>query len=223
MLEVAQDVWGYVTQMIPLGLSALVILMLLGPIRKKRLSQLNLVSSARREIALVLFVVFCAGLAALTLFPSNIWIYIISFGRAYPAEYSFFSFYPTWEQTMSGLDYLPNMLTPFQEIRRALDHMSYWGLFMLLGNIIMFMPIGFFPALLWRKWRWWKSLLTGFCASTAIEFIQFFIGRSTDIDDVILNTTGALAGFWIFCLLRAVFPNFIEKFQCQPRGGYYRG
>ena len=29
MLEVAQDVWRYVTQMIPLGLSALVILMLL--------------------------------------------------------------------------------------------------------------------------------------------------------------------------------------------------
>ena len=61
MLEVAQDVWGYVTQMIPLGLSALVILMLLGPIRKKRLSQLNLVSSARRETALVLFVVFAPG------------------------------------------------------------------------------------------------------------------------------------------------------------------
>lgn len=223
MLEVAQDVWRYVTQMIPLGLSALVILMLLRPIRKKRLSQLNLVSSARRETALVLFVVFCAGLAALTLFPANIWSYVISFGRGWYDGVSFFSFYPTWEQTVNGLYYLPNMLTPFQEIRRALDHMSYWGLFMLLGNIIMFMPIGFFPALLWRKWRWWKSLLAGFCSSFTIEFIQFFIGRSTDIDDVILNTTGALAGFLVFCLLHAVFPNFIEKFQCQPRGGYYRG
>ena len=223
MLEVAQDVWGSVTQMIPMGLSALVILMLLHPMRKKRLSQMNLVSSARRETALVLFVVFCAGLAALTLFPANIWSYVISFGRGWYDGVSFFSFYPTWEQTVSGLAYLPNMLTPFQEIRRALNHMSYWGLFMLLGNIIMFMPLGFFPALLWRKWRWWKSLLAGFCTSVSIEFIQFFIGRSTDIDDVILNTTGALAGFWVFCLLRGIFPNFIEKFQCQPRGGYYHG
>ena len=66
------------------------------------------------------------------------------------------------------------------------------------------------------------SLLAGFCASASIEFIQFFIGRSTDIDDVILNTTGALAGFWVFCLLRAVLPNFTKKFQCQPKGGYYR-
>ena len=231
MLEVAQDVWGYVTQMIPLGLSALVILMLLGPIRKKRLSQLNLVSSARRETALVLFVVFCAGLAALTLFPANFWAYVFDwiFRRDYwnwgwgVSGWRLADFYPSWEETVSGLDYLPDMLTPFQEIRRALDHMSYWLLFMLLGNIIMFMPLGFFPALLWRRWKWWKSLLAGFCTSVSIEFIQFFIGRSTDIDDVILNTTGALAGFWVFCLLRAVFPNFIEKFQCQPRGGYYRG
>ena len=232
MLEVAQDVWGYVTQMIPLGLSALVILMLLGPIRKKRLSQLNLVSSARRETALVLFVVFCAGLAALTLFPANFWAYVFDwiFRRDYwnwgwgVSGWRLADFYPSWEETVSGLDYLPDMLTPFQEIRRALDHMSYWLLFMLLGNIIMFMPLGFFPALLWRKWRWWKSLLAGFCASASIEFIQFFIGRSTDIDDVILNTTGALVGFWIFCLLRLLLPTrFTEKFQCQPKGGYYCG
>ena len=103
MLEVAQDVWRYVTQMIPMGLSALVILMLLHPMRKKRLSQMNLVSSARRETALVLFVVFCAGLAALTLFPANIWSYVISFGRGWYDGVSFFSFYPTWEQTVSGL------------------------------------------------------------------------------------------------------------------------
>ena len=48
------------------------------------------------------------------------------------------------------------------------------------------------------------------------------IGRSTDIDDVILNTIGAMTGFWAFCLLRAVLPNFTKKFQCQPKGGYYR-
>ena len=84
MLEIIQDVWRYVTQMIPLGLGALVILMLLRPIRKKRLREMNLVSSARRETALVLFVVFCAGLAALTLFPANLWGYV--FDRLFRAE-----------------------------------------------------------------------------------------------------------------------------------------
>ena len=118
---------------------------------------------------------------------------------------------------------MPNMLTPFEEISRALDRKSYWLLFMLLGNVAMFMPIGFFPALLWRRWWWWKSLLVGSFASSTIESIQFFIGRSTDIDDVILNTTGALAGFWTFWLLRTVAPTFTANFQCRPRGGNHYG
>lgn len=223
MLEVVSDVFRYVVQMVPMCLLALVVFLLVRPARLRRLKAHGLVSGTLREITLCLFLLFCAGLAALTLFPANIWSYVLTFGRGWYDGASFFSFYPTWEQTMAGFDYLTRMLTPFEEIRRALSQMSYWGLFMLLGNIIMFMPIGFFPALLWRKWRWWRSLLTGFCTSTAIEFIQFFIGRSTDIDDVILNTAGALAGFWIFCLLRAIAPNFTEKFQCHPRGGYYHG
>ena len=62
------------------------------------------------------------------------------------------------------------------------------------------------------------SLLLGFFTSCAIEFTQFFIGRSTDIDDVILNTAGALAGYWLFWLVWALFPNALSKFQCRERG-----
>jgi glycopeptide antibiotics resistance protein len=85
----------------------------------------------------------------------------------------------------------------------------------MLGNIAIFLPIGFFIALLWRKPRWWKSLFAGFATSFVIEFVQFFIGRSTDIDDIILNSAGALVGFWLFWLLRAVAPNVTAKFHCQ--------
>lgn len=223
------DILDYAKQMLPLGVAALAVFLLLRPIRIRRLQQQNLTSSAQREAALALFVIFCAGLAALTLFPANLWAYVYDFlfrhsvWKMIWSDRSFLNFYPTWEETLSGLTYLPQVLTPFEEILRALHRRSYWLLFMLFGNIVMFMPIGFFPALLWRKWRWWKALLTGFCTSSAIEFVQFFIGRSTDIDDVILNTTGALAGFWIFCLLRAALPDFTKNFQCQPRGGYYCG
>lgn len=231
MLEVVRDVWTYGMQMLPLGLLGLVLLLLLRPARLRRLRRLGLTSPAGREVALALFVVYCAGLSALTLFPANFWGYVFDwlFRRSYwdwawgVNGWCLADFYPTCEETMSQLPHLPDMLTPFQEIGRALNRRSYWLLFMLLGNIIMFMPIGFFPALLWRKWRWWKSLLAGFCSSFFIEFVQFFIDRSTDIDDLILNTAGALAGFWVFWLLRAVFPNFAKRFQCQPRGGYYYG
>lgn len=225
------DILDYAEQMLPLGAAALAVFLLLCPARKRRLNRLDLLSSGRREWALALFLVFCAGLAALTLFPANLWAYV--FDRLFRRDYwewawgangwQLADFYPSWEETASQFAHLPNMLKPFEEISRALNRRSYWLLFMLLGNIIMFMPLGFFPALLWRRWRWWKSLLAGFCTSASIEFIQFFIGRSTDIDDVILNTIGVLAGFWIFCLMKAIFPNFTQKFQCQPRGGYYRG
>ena len=188
---------------------------------------MNLVSSAQRETALALFVMFCAGLAALTLFPANLWAYVFDwvFRRDYwnwgwgVSGWRLADFYPSWEETASQFAHLSSMLTPFEEISRALNRRSYWLLFMLLGNIIMFMPLGFFPALLWRRWRWWKSLLAGLAASVSIELLQLFVDRSTDIDDVILNTAGALAGFWVFCLLRLTAPGLTQKFQCQPRGG----
>ena len=225
------DILSYTEQMFPLSAAALIVFLVLRPMRKRRLHRLKLTSSGWREAALALFVVFCAGLAALTLFPANLWAYVFDwfFRRDYwnwgwgVSGWRLTDFYPGWEETASQFAHLSEILTPFEEISRALNRRSYWLLFMLLGNIIMFMPLGFFPALLWRRWRWWKSLLAGFCTSSAIEFIQFFIGRSTDIDDVILNTTGAAVGFWVFCLLRALLPTSIEKFKCQPRGGDYHG
>ena len=223
------DILDYVRQMVPLGLVALVILILLRPVRVRRLEKLGLASPAAREAALVLFVVFCAGLAALTLFPANLWAYVFDWlfrREIWSMSWSGLSlldFYPKPGAFEANLPYLSQMLTPFEEISRALNRRSYWLMFMLLGNIIMFMPIGFFPALLWRRWRWWKSLLAGLLSSCAIEFTQFFIGRSTDIDDVILNTFGALAGFWIYWLVRALAPRLTELFQCQSRGGRYHG
>ena len=161
------DILDYAEQMLPLGAAALAVFLLLRPARKRRLSRLDLLSSGRREWALALFLVFCAGLAALTLFPANLWAYVFDwlFRRDYwkwawgANGWRLADFYPSWEETASQFAHLPNMLKPFEEISRALNRRSYWLLFMLLGNIIMFMPLGFFPALLWRRWRWWKSLL----------------------------------------------------------------
>ena len=216
MSVVVGDILRYIWQMLPLCTVALILFLLCRPLRMRRLAARRLVSNPQREVALCLFVLFCAGLAALTLFPANLWSYVMDLGRGWHEGTSFFSFYPTWEETMAGLDHLDHMLTPFQEIRRALESMSYWLMFMLWGNIAMFVPIGFFPALLWRGWRWWKALLLGCLTSCAIEFIQFFIGRSTDIDDVILNTTGALLGYGLFRLCRALCPGTLARFHCRP-------
>ncbi|MGE4277764.1 MAG: VanZ family protein [Lawsonibacter sp.] len=210
----------YTIEMLPCMGAALILFLLFRPARTRSLLQTrNLVSGPWREGALLLFVMFGAGLAALTLFPAGFWRHVIRYLcqpeiRAQGLDLA--ALYPSWDETAQRLADWRNVLLPFQEIRRALRHGS-WLMFIQLGNIAMFMPVGFFAALLWRQARWWKSLLAGFAASVFIEFIQLFIGRVTDIDDVILNSTGALLGYGLFRLLRALFPRLSSKFQCCER------
>lgn len=208
------NVWHYVREMLPLALIALAVLVLLGPWRRRRLAKRKLTSSRTREIVLALFVAFCGGLAAITLFPGEFWYFGIRNYLLYgvdPWRYDFYS----WEQVLSSLDDPADILIPFREIRRALLGGRYWLWFLLLGNIVMFMPIGFFPKLLWRRWTWWKSLLAGLCASVTIEAAQLFTSRSTDIDDVILNTLGAVLGYALALLAQRLWPNWTEN--CKVR------
>ena len=193
----------YLTGMLPGAAAALALFLCLLPWRRCRLRRRGLTSSGVREAGLLLLAMFSGGMAVLTLCPHPTWLWAGLQGY--------------WSPYFSG------WALPLAHRVNLIPFSQGDSLFNIVGNIVMFVPFGFLAALLWRGWRWWKSLLVGFCTSVSIEFIQFFIGRSTDIDDVILNTAGAAVGFWLFCLLRAIFPSFTKKFQCQPRGGYYYG
>lgn len=84
------------------------------------------------------------------------------------------------------------------------------------GNIGLFVPIGFCVPLLWEKrqaFRW--ALLCGFGVSFLIEFLQLFSFRTTDVDDLILNTLGACLGWLAFALLDRLFPRAVEKFRMK--------
>lgn len=73
----------------------------------------------------------------------------------------------------------------------------------LLGNIIGFIPLGFFlPFLLpWFR-RFMVILFTGFFISLGFELIQLVFGLGVfDVDDLILNTTGTLLGYLLFVIL----------------------
>ena len=214
------SILDYFGQMLPCMAIGLAVFLCLKPLRRRRLSHMGLYSGPLREAALALFVAFCAGLGALTLFPAFFWsraMGLLSSPRPWPGCLELLAkLYPSPGEVLAGLSRLSDMLTPFQEIRRALRHGS-WLMFMLLGNIVMFIPVGFFSALLWRNSRWWKSGLIGCGCSAGIEFIQFFIGRSTDIDDVILNSNGALAGYGFFLLLSKLTPELAQQFRCRRK------
>lgn len=72
-----------------------------------------------------------------------------------------------------------------------------------LLNIAMFVPLGFFLPLLWKRYRRLKNtLLFGIGATVFIELAQLFTYRATDINDVVTNTAGALLGYLLFRLFK---------------------
>lgn len=80
----------------------------------------------------------------------------------------------------------------------------------IIANILMFVPLGFiFPVAFAKMRRWWKTVLCMAAFSFLIEFVQYFIGRSADIDDFLLNTTGGLLGYFVFCL----FFRLLKKYE----------
>ena len=80
---------------------------------------------------------------------------------------------------------------------------SFMGFLNILGNIIIFMPFGYITALLFPYMRKPARILVwAAIISLVIEISQFiFACGATDIDDVILNTLGGLAGYWLYALM----------------------
>ena len=75
-------------------------------------------------------------------------------------------------------------------------------------NIIMFMPFGFLLPLIWKNFRNAKKVvLMGFLMSLAIEICQLFNIRTTDIDDLLMNTLGTLVGYCCWKVFSLIFRN----------------
>lgn len=195
LLELNRAVCGYFEQMAVLALPAAVGFLFVFPGRQFRLTRKGLRSGVLREMGMLLFVMTVFSILAVTLRPPM-----------------------GWGMDLSGDRTTPN-LVPFRMFRIYKVYLS-WGDFQyiiinFLGNMMVFLPLGFLPALLFRKASWWRSLLVGGGISVLVECGQYFLMRQSDIDDVILNAAGALAGYWMFLLLRWLLPGFLKKFRCQ--------
>ena len=72
---------------------------------------------------------------------------------------------------------------------------NIWGMVL---NMVMFIPFGSFLPIYFKHFRKvQKTVLAGFFMSLSIEILQLFTFRATDVDDLIMNTLGALAGYGI--------------------------
>lgn len=84
-------------------------------------------------------------------------------------------------------------------------------------NIIMFTPLGFLLPLIWKQCRKIEvTVLLGFEFSLMIEILQLFNRRATDVDDLLMNTLGALIGFLIWTFSQKIInkvPREIHAFS----------
>lgn len=143
-----------------------------------------------REIALAVFILFMIGLLALALqgryqMPSG----MLELARERIVE-------------RVGIN-----LVPFRSIQSYFIHYSLDGFLVnFVGNIVMFMPWGFGLTLLWKKnQKLWKVVCYSLGLTVLIETVQLFIGRSVDVDDLILNFVGSCLGAGICGVLRKRF------------------
>ena len=93
---------------------------------------------------------------------------------------------------------------PFGTIRAQLAFgLEYSEARQLIGNVVLFVPLGFLlPAALRSLRRAWPTLLVAAALSVLIETTQAILPEhATDIDDVILNTTGAALGYLAYWVL----------------------
>lgn len=110
--------------------------------------------------------------------------------------------------------------TPFKGIIEMLQGgLTLYTIINIIGNIIMFMPMGFLLPLLFSNLDCLKKTVAiGFGTSLLIEFTQLFLIRATDIDDLILNTLGTMLGYLVFLAFKKLLPRLTEKFSTESIG-----
>lgn len=150
-----------------------------------------------QEVILALFMLYIVGLASQTIIPSwDMGVY---------SDTGEFFFHINMSTANAQLNFIP-FHTLYQYFYSTNVNVDDWGSVSLLNitaNLLLFSPIGFFVPILWKEKNRLKTiLLLGLLVTIFVESIQYFIGRSTDIDDVILNTVGVIIGFGFFRIFR---------------------
>lgn len=84
-----------------------------------------------------------------------------------------------------------------------------------LGNMLMFLPYGFFVSYYLKNKKIGLTLVLTAIASFSIELVQMMIGRVFDIDDILLNLLGGSVGFYLYYCLGLVGEKIPKVFKTE--------
>ena len=133
-----------------------------------------------KEIIKLLFICYLTGLISLVVFPVNFWVEC--FNGVFSGWWSVgqFSLVPSFIKVLLG--------------ELTIDR---WGITMLIWNIVMFLPLGFFLPFVTERVNKNNIFVVAIVVPLFIELWQVFIGRSFDVDDLICNYLGIITGFFV--------------------------
>lgn len=109
--------------------------------------------------------------------------------------------------TFEDQNYGTNNFIPFKEITRYELFSSYF-IHNIVGNILMFIPFGYFVSTILKSKKPWAVIIVSIITSLTIEITQFLIGRTFDIDDIILNLGGCIIGYLAFLVVHLIEQRF---------------
>lgn len=107
-----------------------------------------------------------------------------------------------------------NNFIPFREITRyKLGSRLFFK--NVLGNMIMFLPYGFFSSVILKLKKPNIILFLTLIASVSIECVQLSIGRVFDVDDIMLNVLGGVLGFYLYYFLEKLANTIPSIFKSE--------
>lgn len=194
-------IMDYILNMLPYMLISLPIIIVVRVIAVSVFKKKGIKTSQWHEIGLVLFAIFLVGLASQTIIPK------IEFGVG--------GLNIVNHNLESKINLMPGQV--FVDTWRECVINGYWNYLIInfIGNICMFVPIGFCIPLLWNGMLFWKTTLIGLGTSLFIELCQIPQVRGSDVDDLWLNTLGVVIGYVLFQGFKRLSKELDLKFKVK--------
>jgi glycopeptide antibiotics resistance protein len=124
-------------------------------------------------------------------------------------------------------------IVPFGTISWQLEHLTLNNIRQLVGNMLALTPLGIYGPGLWPGLRDWRRfVLLAVAVGAGIELAQYagslmegFTYRVTDVDDALMNATGAVAAFFVWRWLerRGLVDRWLERIagaEPEQAGGH---
>ena len=100
-------------------------------------------------------------------------------------------------------------IIPFEEIFRY-EVGSRLFIYNVFGNIMAFVLFGLIVSCYIKPKTVFPPFVISLLVSITVEFVQLNIGRSFDVDDVILNVIGGLFGYILYRIIDKIFGDLDE-------------